>query len=73
MNAGTDFVQNGTYWQLLSYCSAMGGSLLFVGTMSGHAVAEVERISLAWYIRHILPRVLLAWAAGMVVFYLTHL
>ena len=72
-NASTDFVQNGAYWQLLSFCSAMGGSLLFVGTLAGHAVAEVERIPFAWYLRHICWRVFLAWMVGMGVFYLTHL
>lgn len=73
VNGTTEFVQNGAYWQLLSYCSALGGSMLFVGTLAGHAVAEVERISLAWYLRHMSWRVLLAWMAGMGVFYLTHM
>ena len=70
--AGSDFVQNGAYWQLLSFCSAMGGSLLYVGTLAGHAVSEVSKISLAWYIRNIFWRVLLAWFIGLGVFYLTH-
>ncbi len=70
--ATTDFVQNGAYWQMLSYCSAVGGCLLFVGTLAGHSVVEVERIRLTWYFRHIFWRVLLAWAAGMLVFWLTH-
>ncbi|MBQ4277071.1 MAG: sodium:proton antiporter [Bacteroidaceae bacterium] len=71
-DTASDFVQNGTYWQLLSFCSALGGSLFFVGTLAGHAVAELERISLAWYFRNIFWRVLLAWAVGMGVFYITH-
>lgn len=70
--AGSEFVQNGAYWQLLSFCSAMGGSLLYVGTLAGHAVSEVSKISLSWYIRNIFWRVLLAWLIGLGVFYLTH-
>ncbi len=70
--AGTDFVQNGAYWQMLSYCSAVGGCLLYVGTLAGHAVVEVERIRLSWYFRHISWRMLIAWAAGMLVFWFTH-
>lgn len=72
VGAAPEFAQNGIYWQLLAYCSALGGALLYVGTLAGHAVVEVERIRLPWYFRHIFWRVLVAWAAGMVVFYLTH-
>lgn len=72
LEAGTMFVQNGIYWQLLALCSAMGGALLYVGTLAGHAVGEVARIKLGWYFRHITWRVLVAWAVGLVVFYLTH-
>lgn len=71
-STASEFVQNGTYWQLLSFCSALGGSLLYVGTLAGHAVAEVSKISLGWYFRNIFWRVLLAWLVGMGVFYLTH-
>lgn len=68
----SEFVQNGIYWQLLSYCCACGGSLIFVGSMAGQAVLEVERIRFKWYIRHYLWRALVAWAVGMGVFWLTH-
>lgn len=64
---------NGTYWQLLSYCSAMGGSMLYLGSLAGHTVAETEGLSLSWYITHVLWRVLIAWAVGMGVFYATHI
>lgn len=68
----SEFVQNGIYWQLLSYCCACGGSLIFVGSMAGQAVLEVEHIRFKWYIRHYLWRALVAWAVGMGVFWLTH-
>ncbi len=69
---GTMFAQNGIYWQLLAFCSAMGGSLLYVGTLAGHAVSEVAKVSFKWYCRHITWRVLVAWGVGLAVFYLTH-
>lgn len=68
----SDFVLNGNYWQLLSYCSAMGGSILYVGTLAGHAVVDVETIRFTWWCRHVVWRVLVAWAVGMIVFWLTH-
>lgn len=68
----SEFVQNGIYWQLLSFCCACGGSLLFVGSMAGQAVLEVENIRFKWYIRHYLWRALVAWLVGLGVFWLTH-
>ena len=68
----SEFVQNGIYWQLLSYCCACGGCLLFIGSLTGQAVLEVERIRFKWYIRHYLWRALVAWIVGLGVFWLTH-
>ena len=68
----SEFVQNGIYWQLLSYCCACGGCLLFMGSLAGQAVLEVERIRFKWYFRHYLWRTLVAWAVGLGVFWLTH-
>lgn len=66
------FAMNGSYWQLLSYCCAMGGATMFVSTMAGQAVLQVERMRFWWMLRHYTWRVFLAWAAGMVVFWLMH-
>lgn len=66
------FVLNGTYWQLLAYCCSMGGVLLLFGNLAGQAMGQVEHVRLVWYWRHYFWRVLLAWAAGMFVFWLTH-
>ena len=68
----SEFVQNGIYWQLLSFCCASGGCLLFVGTLAGQAILEVEKIRLKWYFRNYLWRALAAWAAGLAVFWFTH-
>ena len=70
--AGGEFAVNGTYWQLLSYSCAMGGSLLFVGTLAGQAVLQVEKMRLSWMLRHYSWRVLISWMAGLLVFWLTH-
>lgn len=72
-NSTSVFVQNGIYWQLLLYCSAMGGSLLFIGTLAGQAVLQVAKMHIKWYFQNYFWRVALAWLAGMLVFYLTHM
>ena len=71
-DSASEFVQNGIYWQLLSFCCACGGSLLFVGSLAGQTVLEVENIRFKWYIRHYLWRALVAWLVGLGVFWLTH-
>ena len=69
----TPFIQNGIYWQMLSYCCAMGGTLLFVGTLAGQAVLQVAKMHLSWYLKNYVWRVVVAWIAGMAVFYFTHI
>lgn len=66
------FAQNGMYWQMLSFCCAMGGSLFFVGTLAGQAVLQVENIPFSWYVRNYAWRVIVAWGVGLLVFWLTH-
>ena len=67
------FVQNGIYWQMLSYCTAMGGALLFMGTLAGQAVWQVAKMHLMWYYKNYYWRLLVSWIAGLIVFYITHL
>ena len=62
-----DFMIDGNYWLMLSYCSAIGGCLLYVGTLAGHAVIDLQKLRLSWYLRHIFWRMILSWAVGLFV------
>ena len=70
--ASADFTLNGNYWLLLSYCSAIGGSLLYVGTLAGHAIIDILNIRLSWYLRHIFWRMIISWIVGLLVFWLVN-
>ncbi len=72
VDSASAFAQNGFYWQMLAYCCAMGGSLLFVGTLAGQAVLQIEHLSISWYVRHYAWRVIVAWSVGVLVFWMTH-
>ncbi len=72
VNNTSAFALNGSYWQLLPLCSALGGSLLMIGSLAGQQAMESENVRMIWYIRHFLWRVLVAWAVAMAVFWLTH-
>ncbi len=65
------FAENGAFWPLLSYTTALGGSLFCIGTMAGFALMRMESVTLRWYIRHIAGKVLLSWLVGLLVFYIT--
>lgn len=67
--SGVDFALNGNYWLLLSYCCSFGGAILFIGTMAGQAVLQVQHINFMWLLRHYAWKVLLAWLVGVVVFW----
>lgn len=66
----SSFGQDGIFWPLLSYSSAIGSSLLSIGTMAGFALMKMENVSLRWYIRHISGKILAGWAVGAIILYL---
>lgn len=67
------FTQNGLYWELVSYSGAVGGTLLTIGSTTGFALMKFEKVSLAWYARHITLKVLLGWLFGLGIFFLCQL
>lgn len=58
---------NGPYWSIIAYSSAVGGCLLCVGSVSGLALMRSENVTLAWYIKHLTPKVLLGWILGFII------
>lgn len=64
------FIQNGDYWKVVSYFTAIGGSLLSIGTASGLALMKMERMHLGWYMKHFSGKVILGMMAGLLVLYL---
>lgn len=67
---GAEYAQNGLFWPLLSYCTAVGGSALAAGTLAGFALWRMEGVTLRWYVRHFLPKLLIGFFVGLGVFYL---
>jgi Na+/H+ antiporter NhaD/arsenite permease-like protein len=61
----SQFTQNGSYWLVIAYCTAVGGGLLTVGSTSGLALMKMEHVKLGWYVRNLTPKVLIGFAAGL--------
>ena len=67
------FLQNGQYWHLIIYSGCVAGCLLPIGNVSGYTLMKAEEVSVAWYARHIMPKVLLGWLMGLGVYFLVDL
>ena len=56
------------FWPLLSYVTALGGSLLSTGTLAGILLMRMEGVSFGWYFRHITPKIFVGFFVGILVF-----
>ena len=45
------FMQDGTFWLLLTYCAGVGGSMLIIGSAAGVVVMGLEKITFIWYLK----------------------
>ena len=59
-----NFVQDGGFWLLLSYCAGVGGSMLIIGSAAGVVVMGLEKMNFGWYLKHISWLALLGYLAG---------
>ncbi len=66
----SQFAQNGAYWMIVAFTTAVGGCLLSVGSVSGLALMKMEHLRLGWYLRNLTLKVLAGWLAGMAVLWL---
>lgn len=48
----TQYMQNGIYWKIIAYASAVGGNIICTGSMSGIAFMKMERLHIGWYFRN---------------------
>ena len=63
-----NFVQDGIFWQLLAYCAGVGGSILIIGSSAGGVVMWLEKITFAWYCKHISLLALLGYFSGIITY-----
>ena len=66
------FAPNGAYWQVISYATAVGGTLLSVGSVSGLALMQMEHVRLGWYLKNITPKILVGFICGLIVLWAEH-
>lgn len=67
------FLQNGQYWHLIIYSGCVAGCLLPIGNVCGYSLMKAEDVSISWYARNIMPKVLLGYLLGLGVYFLVDL
>lgn len=64
------FMQDGIFWEFLSYCAGVGGSLLIIGSAAGVIAMGLEKINFGWYLKKFSFAALLGYLAGAAVYIL---
>ena len=54
------YAMNGAYWKVLSFGTAVGGSILGIGSISGIVMMQMQGVTLKWYFKHVTPLTLFA-------------
>ena len=65
-----DMAVDGIFWQLLTYCAGVGGSMLIIGSAAGVVVMGLEKITFGWYMKHISWIAFVGYLAGIVSYWL---
>lgn len=65
-----NFVIDGNFWEFLSYCAGVGGSLLIIGSAAGVIAMGLEKISFGWYLKKFTWLAFLGYMAGVGVYIL---
>ena len=65
-----NFVQDGIFWEFLSYCAGVGGSMLIIGSAAGVIAMGLEKINFGWYLKHFTLPALVGYLAGAGVYIL---
>lgn len=63
-----NFVIDGTFWELMSYCAGVGGSILIIGSAAGVIVMGLEKISFGWYMKNFTWVAFLGYLAGAAIY-----
>ena len=64
------FILNGAYWKIIAFTTAVGGSLLSVGSISGLALMKMEHVRVGWYVKNLTPKVLFGFTLGFLLLWL---
>lgn len=59
-----------SFWQMIAYCSGVGGSILIIGSAAGVAFMGMEKVDFLWYTKKVSLIALISYLAGLGAFLL---
>lgn len=65
-----NYAVDGTFWEFLSYCAGVGGSLFIIGSAAGVVAMGIEKIPFGWYMRRFTLVILAGYLAGALVYFI---
>ena len=65
-----NFVEDGLFWHLLTFCAGVGGSILIIGSAAGVVAMGIEKIPFTWYLKRISLMALSGYVAGIAAIWL---
>ncbi len=66
--ASLDFMVDGVFWEFLSYCAGVGGSILIIGSAAGVIAMGLEKINFVWYLKKVSLLAFIGYIAGAAVY-----
>lgn len=66
----TYFMQNGLFWKITAFSSAMGGNILLFGSVSGLILMKMERVHVGWYFKNAGLTAMIGWLVGLFVMWI---
>lgn len=67
-----NFMVDGHFWGLLSYCAGVGGSMLIIGSASGVITMGIEKMNFGWYLRNFTGLAAMGYVSGIAVYIFEH-
>lgn len=58
------------FWQMIAYCSGVGGSILIIGSAAGVTFMGMEKVDFLWYLKKVSLIALISYLAGLGTFIL---
>jgi Na+/H+ antiporter NhaD/arsenite permease-like protein len=68
-----NFVVDGHFWGLLSYCAGVGGSMLIIGSAAGVITMGIEKMNFGWYLKKFSWLAAIGYLAGVGVYIVEHM
>ena len=62
-----ELAQNGIYWIAIAYATAIGETILGIGSLSGLALFSSKTTTLKWYVCHFTPKVIVGALLGLAI------